>query len=340
MKTATTYQGSAITYITEVIIPQLPDSKILIHFYQSLNNYLVEKEALRIIRKSRNYNLRGKEYKINQHRFTVTDNEAALWVYMESLNDIGEFSFMKAIENEEFPIAFALTQIERNENLVYTKYGKQKREKSFSDHGWKHCHVLECSPRGATIETLGVDERMKRLLNPINHFPFPSPRKFKMPEDYGEKPQFIGLVIQELRKAKSNEPDFLNCLDSFIKDVKGDFNHHYEDFEIQIGKKKEKHIEIIEKIEMAPTSNNSNITKLNRFQIKKDWKGEGKIIQVNFKEGKYTHLTYLYNHDVVLKAYETYLNGNASRTWDIYRTYMSGRNIPGWAKQDVQTIEP
>ena len=340
MKKATTYKGSAIKYIADVIIPQLPDSERLIHFYHSLNEYLDHEGRLRIIRKSKNYNRRGKEYEINRHRFTVTDNEAALWVYMESLNNSEDFSFIEAIEKEEFPIAFALTQVERQEKLVYARYGKQKRETEFSQLGWKHCHILECSPRGVTIDKLGVDERMKRLLNPLNHFPFPSPRKFNMPEDYGESSQFIGLVIQEIRKAKSNEPEFLNCLDSFIKDAKGEFNHHYEDFEIQIGEKNGKQIEIIEKMdkEMVENTNNSNITKQHMFQIHKDWIGEGKIIHVKFEKGNYTHLTYQYNHDAVVKVYETYLNGNTSRSWDIYRTYMNGRNIPGWAKDYVQII--
>lgn len=337
MKKATTYKGSAIKYIADVIIPQLPDSERLIHFYHSLNEYLDNEERLRIIRKSKNYNSRGKEYEINQHRFTVTDNEAALWIYMESLNNTGGFSFIEAIEKEEFPIAFALTQVERQEKLVYARYGKQKRETEFSQLGWKHCHILECSPRGVTIDKLGVDERMKRLLNPLNHFPFPSPRKFNMPEDYGESSQFIGLVIQELRKAKSNEPDFLNCLESFIKDAKGDFNHHYEDFEIQIGEKNGKQIEIIKKMDMVE---NPNITYLNRFQIRQDWMGERKIIQVNFQRGNYTHFTYQYNHDAVVNACEPYLQENAAQSWNNRQTYMNGQNIPSWAQDYVQIIEP
>ena len=342
MKKATTYKGSAIKYIADVIIPQLPDSERLIHFYHSLNEYLENVERLRIIRKSKSYNSRGKEYEINQHRFTVTDNETALWIYMESLNNTGKFSFIKAIEKEEFPIAFALTQVERKEDLVYAQYGKQKRETTFSQHGWKHCHILECSPRGVTIDKLGVDDRMKTLLNPLNHFPFPSPRKFNMPKDYGESLPFIGLVIQEIRKAKNNEPEFLNCLDSFLKEAKGEFNNHYEDFEIQIGEKNGEQIETKDKTDntMVKNTNNSNITYLNRFQIRQDWVGEGKIIQVNFQRGNYTHLTYVYNHDAVVKVYETYLNGNTSRSWDIYRTYMSGQNIPGWAKNSVDIIKP
>ena len=76
------------------------------------------------------------------------------------------------------------------------------------------------------------------------------------------------------------------------------------------------------------------------FKIHKDWIGEGKIIQVQFKKGIYTHLKYQYNHDDVVKACEPYLIKNNLRAWNIYRTYMNGRNIPGWAEDYVQIIKP
>lgn len=68
--------------------------------------------------------------------------------------------------------------------------------------------------------------------------------------------------------------------------------------------------------------------------------GEGKIIQVNFQRGNYTHLKYEYNHDEVVNACQAYLQENAAQAWNNHGTYMNGRNIPGWANDYVQILEP
>lgn len=103
MKEASSYHGSAKKYINEIILPQLPISDRLVQFYYSLNKLLERNNTLRIIRKCSGYNSRGALYKVNGQRFTVTDNEAALWIYREALFGTEEFSFSKAIEKELFP---------------------------------------------------------------------------------------------------------------------------------------------------------------------------------------------------------------------------------------------
>ena len=93
-------------------------------------------------------------------------------------------------------------------------------------------------------------------------------------------------------------------------------------------------------MEQNQTTNNSNIIKLNRFQIKQEWIGEGRIIQVKFERGIYTHLKYQYHHDFVVKACDQYLQEHAAQAWNNLGIYMNGRNIPGWAKDYVQILKP
>jgi hypothetical protein len=198
MKKAQVYHGSAKTYIVDHIIPELPPVKHSVAYFEALLTYLKDPKALRIIRKLSGFDNRGVAYLLNERLFTVGDNEPALWVYMESIFS-AHIDFEKVIGQQELPIAFSTTAKEIAQDRIYTKVGKRKREKDFSLLGWKHCHILPCSPRGdSKFNEVSIDQRMLRFLSPMNHFPFPSPKKFSMPTDYGEDASFIQLVIQVL----------------------------------------------------------------------------------------------------------------------------------------------
>ena len=235
------FKGSATEYINKYIIPTLPENNVLIEFSDSLDIYLKDKTNLRIIRKFGSSKFRGSRYTHQNINYIVSDNEAALWMYMQSMED-GVSDYKETIKNESMPIAFAITKEERERGLIYNKYGKQRREKEFSQLGYKHCHLFECSPRGKDLDYLNLNQRMIRLLNPMNHFPFPSNRKYEMPYDYGEKKEFLSLVLQQLldRKYKTKN-DRIN-FEEFIEKSGSSklLKKKVEDFEINIGEKKEK----------------------------------------------------------------------------------------------------
>ena len=76
------YNGSALNYIRKHIIPCLPNKNNTINFTKSIKVYL-ESDKIKYIRKFKGYSNRGKIYNTGPISFTVTDNEPALWAYME-----------------------------------------------------------------------------------------------------------------------------------------------------------------------------------------------------------------------------------------------------------------
>ena len=62
-----------------------------------------------MLRKFKNYSNRGSKYSFEKYSFTVSDNEPALWVFMETFNQF-ELDFSELIENQRFPIAFAIKE--------------------------------------------------------------------------------------------------------------------------------------------------------------------------------------------------------------------------------------
>ena len=193
------FSGSGLEFISRYIIPSLPDVEKVISFTNSLIDYLKDKQKLRYVRKLKGYNLRGSEYNYKKLKFTVVDNEPALWMFMETYNN-GISSFSNYENIKAFPIAFALKKEERESKHLINNLniGKKTRENNFSKKGLKHCHILDCSPKGKSLSELSLDQRMLRLFSPINHFPFPSPNKFQMKEDFGENILFRKILIRTL----------------------------------------------------------------------------------------------------------------------------------------------
>jgi hypothetical protein len=201
-------------YILKEIIPRLPNVSDLIKTNNNIIEYLNTRN-LKIIRGLKNYKVRGKEYHFGNENFTICDNEPALFKYMETLE--GSFNtIQEQILNQVFPIAFALEEEEANQTRIYTNVGKKSREKGFSNHGWKHCHLLQCSPRNVDLHGLSVNQRMLRLMSPMNHFPFPSPRKYEMAKDWGEDEKLLANVkyylFHSFYKEDQYKKEFINFL--------------------------------------------------------------------------------------------------------------------------------
>ncbi|MDG1954117.1 MAG: hypothetical protein P8I51_04380 [Polaribacter sp.] len=340
------YKGSALNYIRKYIIPSLPLKETSIQFTKSINIF-IKNNKFRYIRKLRGYINRGNIYVDGPLSFTVTDNEPALWSYMECF-ELKVNSFEYYHKNSIFPIAFAITEEERKGFDSKFRYGKQKREVNFSRAKLKHCHIIDCSPRGLSLKDLNLDSRMLRLMSPMNHFPFPSPRHYDMINgDIGESKKFLNLVKQtlynEYYKSTEEKKYFLN----FLKDCcdKGKtIQHKVEDFTIEFSlkgssdqKQTKKSAESESKNKQKeeggsiPNRNSAN------FKVSQNWYGQGRIVKVQFNRGNYQDCVFIYDHDEVYNHTIDYLKGLGC--WENYSYYSNSRNIPGWAKNYVVKTE-
>jgi hypothetical protein len=346
------YKGSAKNYIRKYIIPSLPQKDNIINFTSSIYNYL-EGSKVRYIRKLKNYSSRGKIYNDGSLSFTVTDNEPALWAYMECLEQSVN-SFEHYHDNSTFPIAFALRSEEKKEFDSKFCYGKKKRETNFSKARLKHCHIIDCSPRGLNLVDLNINSRMLRLMSPMNHFPFPAPKHYNMKGgDIGESKQFLNLVKHTLHneyyKSTLEKEYFLN----FLK-ASGDhllFSPDVEDFNIEFSlKESSNHKENNKSIRDESDSFNQkkktdlslqkNLTNFNDtrnyFKIAENWYGRGMIIKVKFNRGRHQNYSFIYNHDGV---YDNTINHLRNlNCWMNNNCYSSSTNIPGWAADYVKII--
>lgn len=344
------YKGSALTYIRKHIIPSLPNKNNTIDFTKSIKVYL-ESNNIRYIRKFKGYSNRGKIYKNGPISFTVTDNEPALWAYMECFEKrINSFKYYH--DNTFFPIAFALRSEEKKEFSSKFNYGKKSRENNFSKSRLKHCHILDCSPRGTNLIDLNINQRMLRLMSPMNHFPFPAPRHFNMiGGDIGESKKFLKLLkhtlYHEFYKNIEEKESFLE----FLK-CSGDnpnFNELTTDFNIEFSlkkssKKTKTNLNITkrkvnsEQEEVMKFNDYKNLTKSlikkKYFKISKNWYGKGMMIQVSFDKGKYQDNIFVYNHDKVYDSTINYLE--TLNCWDKSNFYSNSSNIPTWANKYVK----
>jgi len=341
---ALSYKGSALVYIRTVILASLPPVEHLTQASRNLSSYLKDDYRYRIIRKTKGYNIRGLVHSINNRRLIPSDNEAALYVYMESfVND--SINYIEEIRDFRMPIAFAMTKKEKLNSPEYATIGRRKREAHFGQLGWKLCHIFQCSPN-ESMESLNPDTRMMRLLNPMNHFPFPSPRRFEMPYDYGEDEKFINLVIQTLWSEyyikDEHKMEFLD----FIEKSKSRFPGVVEDFEIEISTKAQGS-SIVNRKSKSPkktihtklvtnliTSQNQNTEVSKNFILKKSWYGKGLIILV-------PSLGLQYDHDLVVNKNQHILGpgGSASKSWNNYSYYTNSRSFPSWAADFIVPLK-
>ncbi|CAN1556616.1 hypothetical protein MCEGE10_02424 [Flavobacteriaceae bacterium] len=319
----------------------LPNQDIMIKNHLNLVEYLDRESPFFVLRKFKNHSNRGSIYSFEKHKFTVSDNEPALWVFMETYYQ-SELDFPNLIKNQRFPIAFALKQEEKKGNIWQTK---GRKHQDFSAKGWKHCHIFQCSPlAGKIAHKNDLKRRSLRLLSPLNHFPFFSPRKYSMPFDYGENKECIEYVIWWLYNhfyTNANKTYFKTFIESqdFIipieepKDIKIDYS------------KKNNHGSKTKKMDNIKTKNQKKITttssktnsievqkKSTCFKISQNWYGSGFIITINFINGR----IFQYNHDFVYD--NTISHYGKLDCWKKYGYYSSSKNIPTRAQPFVTEI--
>lgn len=321
----------------------LPNQDIMIKNHLNLVKYIEMDTSLLVLRKFKNHSYRGSLFSYENCSFTVSDNEPALWVFMNTYY-LFELDFKDLIENKSFPIAFALRKEERQKN----EWGIiGRKHHSFSKNGWKHCHIFQCSPNGELITHKNdLKRRCLRLLSPLNHFPFFSPRKYDMPIDYGENNQCIEYVIWWLYNHFYNETNKF-IFKAFVegqgfsiaikepKDIIIDYK--LKDFNQPKTKKNDKFIVNTKDVKKESSIKSKINTILEQreskcFKISKDWYGNSLIIIVNFPNGR----MYQYNHDYVYE--NTISHYGKLPCWEKYSCFSNSINIPKIALPFVNEI--
>ena len=317
----------------------LPNQDLMIKNHLNLVEYLESESPLYVLRKFKNHSNRGSLYSFENHSFTVSDNEPALWVFMKTYHQ-SELDFLDLIYFQRFPIAFALKREERPGN-IWNTIGRE--HSSFSRNGWKHCHIFQCSPLRESISHKNdLKRRSLRLLSPLNHFPFFSPRKYEMPFDYGEDKECIEYVIWWLYnhfytdKNKIYFKAFVEGQNFIIpieepKDIKIEYsikNNH--------GSKTKKMDNI--NVETKPTKKipKTNIIEghleSSCFKIAQNWYGQGIVITLRFSNGR----IYQYDHDSVYD--NTISHYGQLPCWVRYGYFINTKNIPKIAQEFVTEI--
>lgn len=317
------YHGSATDFIRSVIIKSLPPVENTIYWNNSVKDYLRFKSNIRIVRRFLSFKERGKIYKSGFDSFTVSDNEPALWMYMNSFEEPNA-TLSQLIDEKKIPISF----IRESKSLFNS--GKQKREKQFSQKGLKHCHIFDCSPKGENLNTLSLDQRMIRLLSPMNHFPFPSPTKYEMNKDFGEDIDFRLLVIKEMLKQYYKTDSLKDKFLQFINDCgESIIEKEINDFKIQYAPKTTS-----KKFYESQIKNSSktqkNILERKNFILSKTMYGKGKIILI-----KYDSTTIRYNHDEVFESVKERII--SLPCWENYGYYTKSKGMPNFIDSKLFT---
>jgi hypothetical protein len=317
------YNGSAIDFIRSVIIKSLPPVENTIYWNNSVKDYLGFKSNIRIVRKFLSFKDRGEVYESGFDSFTVSDNEPALWMYMNSFEQPNA-TLSQLIDEKKIPISF----IKKRKSLFNS--GKQKREKEFSQTGLKHCHIFDCSPKGENLNTLSLDQRMIRLFSPMNHFPFPNPNKYEMNKDFGEDIDFRLLVIKEVLKHYYKTDSQKNKFIQFINDCgESIIEKEINDFKIQYAPKT-----ILKKLAKRQRENSSktqtDTLERKNFILSKTLYGKGKTILI-----KYDSTTIRYNHDEVFESVKERII--SLPCWKNYGYYTKSKGIPNFIDSKLFT---
>ena len=115
------YSGSALRLIQDNILPTLPSVKNVLNLTESLFKYISSDDGTRYIRMLSGYRNRGSIYIYGGRKFTVVDNEPALWMFMESYQS-KVLSFKHYEQNRSFPIAFAIKKKEKEDELFFNNF--------------------------------------------------------------------------------------------------------------------------------------------------------------------------------------------------------------------------
>lgn len=197
------YSGMVSDFIREMILGGSITPAHLLSWHQDLSGYFKSQRPTYVARKWL------KEVRAN-HRvweldgecdLVFSDNTPAIWSYVRAVS--GEAAGLsKAIQDRTLPLYLALREDERKVSN-WPKNKSPELSKIYSLK-MKHCHILPCNDRSETVQSRKVlEERSFRLLSPLNHFLWPSPRHHFMSignsekavcYDLGEHPKVIEWI--------------------------------------------------------------------------------------------------------------------------------------------------
>lgn len=193
------FRGTIGEMVEDFVMPNLPPLSRLVECTEAFLRYALEdSDPIHIVRGPD----KGHLQRIDGSLVVDSDNATPIWSFLRCLDrSTDPCEVLTFIRDASIPILMALSAKKRS----YWDYGREMSQGE-KDRLWtlnlKHCHILPLGAPG-----LSLRHRFLRNICPLNHFLFPSPKKFHMQRidwsesnvpDLGESTTVIGLIQQRV----------------------------------------------------------------------------------------------------------------------------------------------
>jgi hypothetical protein len=197
------YDGLLSDFVKQLVEPTLPSAANLLAWHRDLVDHFSMSPCVYPARKWR------KEKRgfltsfagVTDAMYILTDNTPAIWSFVRCSKGANP-GLRRAIGDRTLPIALALQKDERD-RANWRTTGAPELDAVYSRR-LKHCHILPCNLRNVVVDTVAeLRRRSARLLSPMNHFLWPSPRHYSMflhakngriEVDLGERSEVIAWI--------------------------------------------------------------------------------------------------------------------------------------------------
>jgi hypothetical protein len=193
------FDGTVADFVDEYVLANAPDPIALAAATESLLDYFSKADSILLLRGVP----RGHLHTADKRRVVYCDNAPAIWCYLRCFRqDPTPDALPRAIDHGDVAILMAATRDEKQK----WNFGKamSTRDKQFI---WKArlklCHVFPVAEAGLTR----VQQTVRNIC-PINHFLFPSPKRFSMlrvgwsephsKKDLGESAEVIAVIFDRV----------------------------------------------------------------------------------------------------------------------------------------------
>lgn len=194
------FRGTIGEMVEDFVMPNLPPLYHLLECTEAFLRYALEdSDPIHIVRGPD----KGHLQRIDGSLVVDSDNATPIWSFLRCLDGSTDpCEVLTFIRDASIPILMALSAKKRSS----WNYGREISQAE-KDRLWtvnlKHCHILPLGAPG-----LSLRHRFLRNVCPLNHFLFPSPKKFHMQRvdwsesrnvaDLGESTTVIGLIQQRV----------------------------------------------------------------------------------------------------------------------------------------------
>jgi hypothetical protein len=193
------FTGTVGEIVEEFVMQNLPAADALLEWTESLLRYAVEDpDPIHVVRGPEKGHLR----RLQGSLIVDSDNAPAAWCFLSCFDRAMNAADLPSVIREgQIPILMALAAQKR----PWWNYGREltaAEKVRLKVLQVKHCHMLPTGARG-----LSPQQRFLRNLCPLNHFLFPSPKRFCMScvgwserngGDLGESESVIGWIQQRM----------------------------------------------------------------------------------------------------------------------------------------------